>query len=61
MQTCRKQRGYLIAVGQIKDTTADEKGRDALENDGQNVQYKRGRPVHLNGSQTRCPIIVISG
>lgn len=47
MQTCRKQRGYLIAVGQIKDTTADEKGRDALENDGQNVQYKRGASFPL--------------
>ena len=40
MQTCRKQRGYLIAVGQIKDTTADE-------NDGQNVQYKRGASFPL--------------
>lgn len=47
MQTCRKQRGYLIAVGQIKGTTADEKGRDALENDGQNVQYKRGASCPL--------------
>lgn len=47
MQTCRKQRGYLIAVGQIKDTTANEKGRDALENDGQNVQYER---------RTSCPL-----